>query len=176
VIFWSVLVVAMALGWDSLAAGLGLGTVASARRRALKLAVVFGVADGLASLIGMACGHALSPVLRSWADILGPTVVAATGLVVLWFPDLAQRAFSSDRWVWMGVPIAFTLDNLNVGLGRGIDHMPALLEPLVIGIVSGLMAWLGIGLAARLNRLVPEFAARAAGVMLLAIAVHEYVT
>jgi putative Mn2+ efflux pump MntP len=124
----------------------------------------------------MTFGHALSPVLRSWVEIAGPVLVAATGIVVLSFPDLAQRALSSDRWVLMGVPIAFTLDNLNVGVGRGLDHMPALLEPVVIGVVSGLMAWLGIGLAARFQRLLPEYTARAAGVMLLAVAVHEYVT
>lgn len=175
-ILWSVLAVSLALGWDSLAAGLGLGTVVDARRRALKLAVVFGVSDGLASLIGMTFGHALSPVLRSWVEIAGPVMVATTGFTVLCFPDLAQRALSSDRWVLMGVPIAFTLDNLNVGVGRGLDHMPALIEPLMIGAVSALMAWLGIGIAARFQRVLPEYAARVAGVMLLAIAVHEYVT
>jgi len=176
VIGWSVFVVALALGWDSLSAGLGLGTVAEARRRALRLALVFGISDGIASLIGMACGHALSPMLRSLVEILGPVLVAITGLVVILVPDLAQRALSSDRWVMMGVPVAFTLDNLNVGFGRGLDHMPALAECALIGVVSGAMAWLGIALARRAERLMPEFAARAAGVMLLAVAVHEWVT
>lgn len=170
------LAVALALGWDSLAAGIGLGTVADARSRALRLAIVFGISDGVASLIGMACGHMLSPALRSIVDVAGPVLVALTGAVVLWFPDLAQRALSSDRWMLMGVPIAFTVDNLNVGLGRGLDHMPALLEPLLIGIVSGLMAWCGIVVAARAQRLLPEYTARAAGVLLLAVAVHEFVT
>jgi putative Mn2+ efflux pump MntP len=173
-----VIAIALALGWDSLAAGLGLGTIEQARSRALKFAIVFGVSDGIASFVGMAFGHALSPALRSLVEIIGPVLIALTGLVVLLVPDLAQRCFSWNRWALMGVPLAFTLDNLNVGLGRGLDlgRFPLLLEVALIGLVSGLMAWIGITLAMRAQRLLPEFSSRAAGLVLVAVAVHQYVT
>jgi len=173
---WSVFTIAFALGWDSLAAGLGMGMLAEARARALRIAIVFGVSDGLASLAGMLFGHAVGPMLRSVVQVAGPLLVALTGLVVLAFPDLAQRAFSADRWMMMGVPMAFTLDNLNVGLGRGLVRMPPLLEPALIGVVSGLMAWLGMRFALRAQRVLPEYTARAAGMMLMAVAVHDLVT
>ncbi len=173
---WSVFAVAFALGWDSLAAGLGMGTLGEARARAVRIAIVFGVSDGIASLAGMLFGHAASPMLRPVVEVAGPVLVAVTGLVVLAFPELAQRAFSSDRWIWMGVPLAFTLDNLNVGIGRGLAHIPPFVEPVLIGVVSGVMAWAGMWIARRSERMLPEYAARAAGVMLVAVAVHDLVS
>jgi hypothetical protein len=99
------------LGLDSLIVCLAIGPIVEPRSR-VKLAAMFGVADGIAFLVGAGLG------LRLLSD--GASTVLTTGLLVAMGLYLLVVATGtrqvSARWpVWV-LPIALVFDNLTYGL------------------------------------------------------------
>jgi hypothetical protein len=99
------------LGLDSLIVCLAIGPIVEPRSR-VKLAAMFGVADGIAFLVGAGLG------LRLLSD--GASTVLTTGLLVAMGLYLLVVAAGtrqvSARWpVWV-LPIALVFDNLTYGL------------------------------------------------------------
>jgi len=98
------------LGVDSLIAGTAIGPIVDRRSR-LKLAALFGVADGVGFLLAAGLGWQLS------GDM---SVALQTGILValgLWLLVVAagMRRVAGNWPVWI-VPLALTLDNLAYGL------------------------------------------------------------
>ena len=98
------------LGIDSLIACIAIGALVDRRSR-LWLAGLFGVADGVAFLIGVGLGWQLSGALIGGLEI---GLLVALGLYLLVVAGGTQRV--AALWpVWV-VPFALTLDNLAYGV------------------------------------------------------------
>jgi hypothetical protein len=98
------------LGIDSLIACIAIGALVDRRSR-LWLAGLFGVADGVAFLIGAGLGLRLSGALAEGLEI---GLLVALGLYLLVVAGGTQRV--AALWpVWV-VPFALTLDNLAYGV------------------------------------------------------------
>jgi hypothetical protein len=98
------------LGIDSLIACIAIGALVDRRSR-LWLAGLFGVADGVAFLIGAGLGLRLSGALAEGLEI---GLLVALGLYLLVVAGGTQRV--ATLWpVWV-VPFALTLDNLAYGV------------------------------------------------------------
>jgi hypothetical protein len=97
------------LGIDSLIACMAIGAIVDRRWR-LPLAVLFGVADGVAFLIGAGLGWQLSAGLTEVLEI-GTLVALALWLLVV----AAGMRRAAELWpVWV-LPFALTFDNLAYG-------------------------------------------------------------
>src|SRR5215211_7240162 len=97
------------LGIDSLIACMAIGAIVDRRWR-LPLVAAFGVADGIAFLIGAGLGWQLSAGLT---EVLEIAMLAGLGLWLLVVAASLQRGAAS--WpVWL-LPIALTVDNLAYG-------------------------------------------------------------
>jgi hypothetical protein len=99
------------LGLDSLIVCLAIAPIVEPRSR-LKLAALFGVADGMAFLVGAGLG------LRLLSD--GASTVLTTGLLVamglyLLVVAAGTRQVAASWPVWV-LPIALVFDNLTYGL------------------------------------------------------------
>jgi hypothetical protein len=98
------------LGIDSLIACIAIGALVDRRSR-LWLAGLFGVADGVAFLIGAGLGWQLSGALTEGLEI---GMLVALGLYLLVVAGGTQRV--AALWpVWV-VPFALTFDNLAYGV------------------------------------------------------------
>jgi hypothetical protein len=99
------------LGLDSLIVCLGIGAIVDGRSR-LKLAALFGVADGLAFLVGAGLGWQLFSDGES--AVLTSGVLVAFALYLLVVAAGTRRV--AMRWpVWI-LPAALIFDNLTYGL------------------------------------------------------------
>jgi hypothetical protein len=99
------------LGLDSLIVCLAIGLLVDGRSR-LKLAALFGVADGLAFLVGAGLGWQLFSGRAS--AVLTSALVGALALYLLVVVAGTQRV--AGRWpVWV-LPAALIFDNLTYGL------------------------------------------------------------
>lgn len=99
------------LGLDSLIVCLAIGPLVEPRSR-LKLAALFGVADGMAFLVGAGLGVRL--LSDGASTVLTTGLVVAMGLYLLVVAAGTRQA--AARWpVWV-LPIALVFDNLTYGL------------------------------------------------------------
>ncbi len=98
------------LGLDSLIACMAIGAIVGGRS-CLPLAALFGVADGVAFLIGSAAGWQLSSGL---SDGVETGMLVGLGLYLVVVARLTRRA--APLWpVWL-LPWALSIDNLSYGL------------------------------------------------------------
>jgi hypothetical protein len=143
------------LGIDSLIACIAIGAIVDKRWR-LPLAAMFGVADGVAFLIGAGLGWQLS---EGVTVALSTGTLAALGLWLLLVAAGTQRV--AELWPAWVVPIALTLDNLAYGAVG--DHSAG----WVLGhageqaLSSSLLALTGLLVAVGLPRVLPAMERRA---------------
>jgi hypothetical protein len=145
------LVHAGSLSLDSLVAGLALAPLLPRASERVAASVLFGAADGLASLVATLVGtHVMVPAALYGAYVFAVVVVATTFV-----------ASSRRRSVWavvVTVAVAFSVDNLlspTAPVPAGVASFTLALFGLVVGarLAGGLrnhlrIAWIGAGLLA----------------------------
>jgi hypothetical protein len=156
------------LGLDSLIVCLAIGSIVDGRSR-LKLAALFGVADGLAFLVGAGLGW------RLFSD--GEAAVMTSGILIslalYLFVVAAGTRQVAARWpVWI-LPAALIFDNLTYGLLG--DHVAGSLfqQAGEQALSSALLALVGLRTAAAVRTVIEHHAAPnrvAGGALLLAAA------
>ncbi|MEN3325712.1 MAG: manganese efflux pump family protein [Acidobacteriota bacterium] len=144
----TLLLLGFALSLDSFRVSLGLGTLKLSRLRQLQIVIAFGVCDALAPLIGLLIGKSLLQVIGPWVEHIGPLLLCAYGVYVIY---IAQRCAGTetgetDRWMVLGLPLSLSLDNLIAGTSLGMIGFPIVLSVIIIGAMSSLFALAGLRL------------------------------
>ena len=136
----SLLILGFTLSLDNFRTAVALGGLRLNWRRSLEIAVVFGLCDGLAPLVGILIG-------RYWGEAIGETgeYVGAIGLG-LYGLYLLIRAWRSDAPEEMERPWAVPLsaDNIVAGTSLGLLGVSPWLAPLVFGVTTTVMAFVGL--------------------------------
>jgi hypothetical protein len=151
------------LGIDSLIACLAIGALVD-RRSWVWLALLFGIADAGAFLIGAGLGWGLMSEAASEVIEMGTLVLLGVYLLVV----AASMGQITARWAVWVLPFALTVDNLTFGLaGEQTGSIPG--EALAMALSSGMLAYLGLFAALWLPRVLPARveATRIAGAALL---------
>jgi hypothetical protein len=145
------------LGIDSLIACMAIGAIVDKRWR-LPLAAMFGVADGVAFLIGAGLGWTISAGVT---EVLAIGTLGALGLWLIVVAAGTRRA--AELWpVWV-LPIALTVDNLAYGVAS--DYSGSLLgHTAEQALSSSLLALIGLYAAGVLPRVVPALERRTVAV------------
>ena len=152
VIFFGVLA-----GADNLqvCSAIGLLPIRGARKHLLALA--FTSCETMAPLVGLALGRFLLWCAGGAAARIGPFMMLACGIVILFYAvrgeDLAGLV--NGNKMMMGVPVALSFDNLLAGAGISSLHYPVVAAALLIGLVSAAMSCIGLYLGAWIRRFVP---------------------
>jgi putative Mn2+ efflux pump MntP len=164
----AVILLGVALGLDSFRASLALGTMTPSAARQLRLALAFGLCDGVAPLLGLALGPTLRDLLSAWAGVLGPALLVGYGLYSLVIPRGTGDADSGrDGWMALGIPLFLSLDNLVAGFALGMMRTPIAPTAAAIGAISGLMSLAGFRCGALIGRIIPLRAERIGGAALI---------
>ena len=142
----TLLLLGFTLGLDSFRVSLVLGTLKPRPMQQAQIAVAFGLCDGLAPLAGLYLGQTLVQYAGVWVEHLGPAVICAYGIYVIYVARryAGRETMDGDRWIVLGLPLSLSLDNLVAGAGLGMIGFPVLLSVVVIGAMSGLMALAGL--------------------------------
>ena len=142
------LLLGFTLSLDSFRVSLGLGAMKLRPARQAQIALAFGLCDGLAPLVGLLIGQSLVRYVGAWAEYLGPLVLCAYGIYVIYVSRrcAGREADVDERWIVFGIPLSLSLDNLIAGASLGMIGFPLLLSVVVIGAMSGLMSLAGLRL------------------------------
>ena len=168
----TLLLLGFALSLDSFRVSLGLGTLKLSRLRQLQIVIAFGVCDALAPLIGLLIGQSLLKIVGPWVEHLGPLLLCAYGVYVIYIAKrcAGTETGETDRWMVLGLPLSLSLDNLIAGTTLGMIGFPILLSVAIIGAMSALLSLAGLRLGRTAVNLLRFRADLIGGVVLIFIA------
>jgi putative Mn2+ efflux pump MntP len=172
------LLVAVALGCDAFAVGLGVGTQFCSPRQVFRLSFHFGLFQFLMPLIGWFLGQNLVGVTRHWAPWIAFALLffigSKMGYESLTHDESAAKRDCPDPTKGFSLvllSLATSIDALGVGFSLGILGQSLLVVAVWIGVTACAMTWLAMKLG---NRLSGSFGHRmgiVGGIILMAIAV-----
>ncbi len=173
-----ILLVAIALGCDAFAVGIGVGTRFCSPRQVFRLSFHFGLFQFLMPLLGWYLGSNLSGIALQW----GPWIAA--GLLFFIGAKMGYGSFQTKETESCEVAdptrglslvmlsLATSMDALGVGISFGIIGQNLFLSALCIGVVAAAMTWIAMKLG---NRLTQQFGRRmemVGAIILIAIALR----
>lgn len=169
----TLLLLGFALSLDSFRVSLGLGTLQLSRLRQLQIVIAFGVCDAVAPLIGLLIGKSLLEIIGPWVEHLGPLLLCAYGVYVIYIAKrcAGTETGETDRWMVLGLPLSLSLDNLIAGTTLGMIGFPILLSVTIIGVMSSLLSLAGLLLGQTAVNLLRFRADLIGGVVLIFIAI-----
>ena len=152
----SLLILGFVLSLDNFRLAIALGAFKLSWRRALRIAVVFGLWDGFSPLVGLLIGRYFGQEIGPVADIVGPIVLLVYGLYLV-IRSLQTEAPEDldERMALFGIPLSLSLDNLLAGTGLGMLGFPPVFTAAVFGTITALMTFVGLQLGGVAARFIP---------------------
>ena len=175
------ILIAVGLGMDTFAVGVGSGTVfeAPVKRSVLRLSFHFGLFQSLLFLAGYFAGTSIVEAIAAWDHYIALGLLLFVGVRMIWEgvsprDEEAQRADPSRGWRLVILSVATSIDALAVGLSFGVLAREVLFPALVIGVVSFAMTLAGIFLGRRLKASFGGYAEILGGLILIGIGVKIF--
>ena len=172
------ILIAVGLGMDTFAVGVGSGTVFEppVKRSVLRLSFHFGLFQSLLFLAGYFAGTSVVEAIAAWDHYIALGLLLFVGLRMIWEgisprDEEVERADPSRGWRLVILSVATSIDALAVGLSFGVLAREVLFPALVIGVVSFAMTLTGVFLGRRLKASFGGYAEILGGLILIGIGV-----
>ena len=167
------LVLAFTLSLDNFRSSVALGTVPFGLRRAAQIALIFGIWDGLAPLVGGVLGHYFGKAIGPVADYVGPAVMGLYGVYLLSGALRNPAPEELDHpWVTLfGMPLSLSVDNLLAGTGLGVLGFSPVIPAVTFGVMTALMSFIGLCLGRAAASMIRIRADLVSGISLVAAAI-----
>jgi manganese efflux pump family protein len=168
----SLLILGFVLSLDNARLAVALGAFDLGWRRAIRVALVFGLWDGISPLVGLLIGRYFGKEIGEVAEFIGPIVLLVFGLyLVVQSLQTETPEELDERWVLFGIPLSLSLDNLLAGTGLGMLGFPPVFTATVFGTMTAITTLLGLQLGGVVARFIPLRADLLSGIGLSVMAV-----
>lgn len=176
---WQLIALGMALALNNTLASIALGAGYMPRWHQLRTALLFALFEALMPLLGVLTGQVAAMLIGSKARFVGIGVLAVVGIYSLVKVDAKDEPQLSDemsldrkrsarpRMQTLILAVALSIDNLTVGFGLGMLHVPLLLATLTFGVVSLVMTLIGLEIGRYVGSKFTLSADKLSGVVLL---------
>lgn len=152
-----ILVLGFVLSLDNFRVAIALGTVPFGLKRAVQVALTFGLWDAVMPLIGLLVGHRIGESVGDVAELMGAAALGGYGLYLVISALRNPEPEELDQpWALFGIPLTLSLDNLFAGASLGLLGLSPWFSAAVFGTVTAVMSLVGLRLgraAARLIRI-----------------------
>ncbi|MFL6124438.1 manganese efflux pump MntP family protein [Actinophytocola sp.] len=153
---WEVLVLGFVLSLDNFRVSVALGTVPFGLRRAVQIALTFGLWDAVMPLVGLLVGGRIGDAVGDVAEWVGAGALGVYGLYLVIVALRNPEPEELDHpWALFGIPLTLSLDNLFAGTSLGILGLSPWFSATVFGFMTAVLSLVGLRLgrvAARLIR------------------------
>jgi len=167
----SLLILGFTLSLDNFRTSIVLGGLRFSWGRAVQVALVFGLCDAVAPLVGILVGHYWSAAIGSTAEYVGAIALGAYGLYLV---IRAWRTAASDEldrpWAVFGLLVPLSADNVVAGTSLGLLGFSPWVAPPVFGVITALMALVGLQIGRAVARVIPIRPDLVSGVALVVMA------
>ena len=172
---FEIALIAVALGCDAFAVGLGVGCRFCAPRQIFRLSFHFGLFQFVMPLAGWLTGHHLLLWAKTWSPWIafGLLIFIGGRMVLEGLRPLEAKTECVDPtrgFSLVMLSVATSIDALGVGFSLGVLNQNLFMVAVYIGITAAAMTWLAMKIG---NRLSQRFAKRMeiiGGFILVAIA------
>ncbi len=152
---WSVLVLGFVLSLDNFRVAIALGTVPFGLKRAVQVALTFGLWDAVMPLIGLVIGREIGDAVGGVADLVGAVALGGYGLYLVISSLRNPEPDKLDHpWALFGIPLSLSLDNLFAGASLGILGISPWLSAFVFGLITAVMSLVGLQFGRAAARLI----------------------
>jgi len=152
----SLLILGFTLSLDNFRTAIAFGGLRLTRRRSMQVALMFGFWDGVAPLVGILVGHYWSQTIGSTAEYVGAAALGAYGVYLI---IRAWRTAATDEfdrpWAVFGLLVPLSADNIVAGASLGLLGFSPWLAPPVFGVITAVMALVGLQLGRAAAHVVP---------------------
>jgi len=156
----SLLILGFTLSLDNFRTAIALGALRPSWRCSVQVAVMFGFWDGVGLLIGILVGHYWSDTMGSVAEYAGAIALGGYGLYLVVRAWRTPEPEGLDQpWAVCGLLVPLSADNVAAGTSLGLLGASLWLAPPVFGVITALMALVGLqlgGAASRVIRIRPD--------------------
>jgi manganese efflux pump family protein len=143
----SLLILGFTLSLDNFRTSIALGGLGLTWRRSVQVALVFGLCDGLAPLVGILVGRYWSETIGSTGEYVGAAGLGLYGLYLVVRAWRTEAPEEMDRpWAVFGLIVPLSADNVVAGTSLGLLGFSPWLAPPVFGVMTALMALVGLQL------------------------------
>lgn len=169
--FAKVLVVALSLGLDVFAVSVGVGMRGVERGVKIRIGVAFTIAEVTMTLLGAGIGRIAGSLIGDTAGYLGFAALVGVGAYMVYEALHGTEeggGFDLSRgWGLMLGALSISLDSLGIGFSILYIGVPIQISLICIGFTSIFSTTLGLALGKRLGIVAEEYAALAAGIVLI---------
>src|SRR4051794_22971883 len=143
----TLLILGFTLSLDNFRTAVALGGLRLGWRQSVQVALVFGLCDGVAPLVGILVGHYWSEAIGATAEYVGATGLGLYGLYLVVQAWRSETPEELDRpWAVFGLVVPLSADNIVAGTSLGLLGFSPWLAPPVFGAITALMALVGLHL------------------------------
>ena len=165
---WEVLVLGFVLSLDNFRISIALGTVPFGLKRAVQVALTFGLWDAVMPLVGLLVGRQIGESVGEVADLVGAAALGGYGLFLVVSAIRNPEPDELDHpWALFGIPLTLSLDNLFAGTSLGILGLSPWVSAAVFGLMTAVLSLVGLQLGRAAARLIRIRADLLSGVTLI---------
>ncbi|NOZ12539.1 MAG: manganese efflux pump [Acidobacteria bacterium] len=175
--FLTLLAISLSLAMDALAVSVStavfLGDVS--RRQAFRIYFHFGLFQAIYPVIGWLAGRSVSTHLLGWNKIIAFILLLGVGFKMIW--DAVNESEKTTRKdptrgiVLLALSTSVSIDALAVGVSFSLIGMTIIFPAIVIGIVTGIISFVGIQFGKNLGQRFGQKASVIGGLVLIGIAI-----
>ena len=163
--------IAFVLSLDNFQSSIGLGTTKPSWIRIIQCALVFGVFDAVAPMLGVWMGGYVGDFIGESAEYIGAIALGIYAIYLVVHAMRTKVAGDIDHPVAiLGLPLPLSVDNLFAGAGLGVMGYSAVTVAVVAGTVTAVMSLVGLTLGRLAASRVPVRTDLFGGVVLLFMA------
>ncbi|MFD4611203.1 manganese efflux pump MntP family protein [Streptomyces sp. NPDC058440] len=165
---WEMLGLGFVLSLDNFRVAIALGTVPFRLKRAVQVALTFGLWDAVMPLVGLLIGREIGEAVGGVADVVGAVALGGYGLYLVVSALRNPEPDELDHpWALFGIPLTLSLDNLVAGASLGILGLSPWVAAPAFGLITAVMSLIGLQLGRAAARLVRIRADLVSGVSLI---------
>ena len=171
----ALLLVAASVGLDNFAASTALGVSGVDSKLRLRVALIFGVFEGVMPIVGLLLGRSLAHDLGSTAKPVAGALLGLAGAYAIVTGLVGDRGASTSpelsvrHLVLIGG--ALSIDNLVIGFALGAYHVNLVVAAVTIAGVSVALSLLGLEIGGRLGERLGRRSELVGGAVLLLVGV-----
>jgi manganese efflux pump family protein len=169
---WEVLVLGFVLSLDNFRVAVAIGTVPFGLKRAVQVALAFGLWDAIMPLVGLLIGRQIGASVGDVAELVGAAALGGYGLYLVISALRNPEPDELDHpWALFGIPFTLSLDNLFAGTSLGILGFSPWISAAVFGVMTAVLSLVGLQLGRAAARLIRIRSDLLSGVTLIIAAV-----
>ncbi|MCK0470035.1 manganese efflux pump MntP family protein [Halalkalibacter sp. APA_J-10(15)] len=165
----TLMIMACALGMDAFSVSLGMGMAGLRIMQIFRIGLVIGAFHIVMPLLGMVTGKWLSQYVGMIAHYVGGGLLLFIGvqMVISAWRQEEESLLQPVGWGLLLFAISVSLDSFSAGLSLGILGAKTLMTVGMIGLMSMVLAWLGLIVGARFQHVIGSYSELLGGCILI---------